>query len=202
MAIPNQGLKVCKKCGKRKRISSFPVKRYKTDRRPWVNTMCLVCSRKYHVDYYHAHHDRYKEKMRVSKLAEMVRVKAAVFAAYGGYVCKCCGETEQKFLTIDHVNNDGYQWRKTTLKTGKSSQGSGHHTYAWLVRNNFPDGFQVLCMNCNFGKRMNKGICPHQTRRNDHPLAGVGSSEPKRTPSQVEDDMVSSLSESKGSFVN
>jgi hypothetical protein len=21
----------------------------------------------------------------------------------------------------------------------------------------------VLCMNCNFGKRMNSGVCPHQS---------------------------------------
>ena len=33
--------------------------------------------------------------------------------------------------------------------------------YIWLKNNNFPEGFQVLCFNCNCGKARNKGICPH-----------------------------------------
>jgi hypothetical protein len=35
------------------------------------------------------------------------------------------------------------------------------------VRNGFPPGYQVLCMNCNHGKRMNNGVCPHKERCND-----------------------------------
>jgi hypothetical protein len=31
-----------------------------------------------------------------------------------------------------------------------------------IIKTGFPDGYQVLCMNCNWGKRMNKGICPHK----------------------------------------
>jgi len=33
--------------------------------------------------------------------------------------------------------------------------------YSWLKKNNFPKGFQVLCMNCNFAKGK-LGKCPHQ----------------------------------------
>jgi hypothetical protein len=39
---------------------------------------------------------------------------------------------------------------------------SGVFLYKWLVDNNYPKGYQVLCWNCNCGKRMNDGICPHQ----------------------------------------
>ena len=39
---------------------------------------------------------------------------------------------------------------------------SGYMTYKWLRKNGFPPGFQVLCMNCQHGKRMCRGICPHQ----------------------------------------
>ena len=34
--------------------------------------------------------------------------------------------------------------------------------YEWIKRNNYPDGFQVLCWNCNSGKGANGGICPHE----------------------------------------
>jgi hypothetical protein len=38
----------------------------------------------------------------------------------------------------------------------------------------------VLCMNCNHGKRMNNGTCPHQVRCNDQAKA-VESSDSKRS---------------------
>jgi hypothetical protein len=84
------------------------------------------------------------------------RIKNAVYAAYGGYRCACCGETEPSFLAIDHVDNDGYAHRKKIGFRG------GIGIYLWIVKNQFPPGFQVLCYNCNQGKRINGGICPHQ----------------------------------------
>lgn len=85
------------------------------------------------------------------------RCRSAVFEAYGGYKCNCCGESERMFLSIDHVNNDGAEERKS----GKYG-GSGTAFYLWLRKNNFPDGYQVLCMNCQVGKHKNGGVCPHQ----------------------------------------
>lgn len=86
--------------------------------------------------------------------------KDKLFKAYGGYKCACCGETEELFLTIDHINNDGARHRKE-LKKQKT------YFYKWLWENNYPKGFQVLCHNCNVGKELNRrknGIaeCPHK----------------------------------------
>ncbi len=88
--------------------------------------------------------------------------------AYGGYRCACCGETEPKFLSIDHINNDGAEHRKTISRTlgeirivGRPASGTAN-LLLWLKRNNYPDGFQVLCMNCNTGKQRNNGVCPHK----------------------------------------
>lgn len=90
------------------------------------------------------------------------RVQAAckdqVFAAYGGYICKCCGEDEPMFLSIDHIDNNGATERKLGLY-----RGSGTAFYQWLRKNKFPSGYQVLCMNCQVGKHKNGGVCPHQT---------------------------------------
>lgn len=81
-----------------------------------------------------------------------------VFAAYGGYRCACCGETEPMFLSLDHINNDGAEHRRSIGQNGRG----GMKVYQWIARNGFPDGFQVLCMNCNCGKARNGGVCPHQ----------------------------------------
>jgi hypothetical protein len=40
--------------------------------------------------------------------------------------------------------------------------GTGNSFYMWLIRRGFPVGFQVLCFNCNIGRSMNGGICPHK----------------------------------------
>jgi hypothetical protein len=34
-----------------------------------------------------------------------------------------------------------------------------------LRKNGFPEGFQVLCANCNIGRHINGGICPHESNR-------------------------------------
>jgi hypothetical protein len=82
------------------------------------------------------------------------RLKDAAYQAYGGYVCACCGEAEPMFLCLDHVNNDGNAHRAVVKP---------YRLYKWLQEEQYPTGFlQVLCFNCNQGKRLNGGVCPHQ----------------------------------------
>jgi len=69
--------------------------------------------------------------------------------------CKCCNESEYKFLTIDHINNDGNIHRK------EFKINSGNKLISWIIKNNFPDIFQILCFNCNLSKGL-FGKCPHQ----------------------------------------
>lgn len=82
------------------------------------------------------------------------RLRDDVFNAYGGYICRCCGETTRQFLTLDHMNNDGAAHRKEV--------GAGTATLRWVRAHNFPDGYQILCYNCNCGRARNKGTCPHK----------------------------------------
>ena len=88
--------------------------------------------------------------------------KLTVLRHYSGGVpqCACCEEPHVEFLTIDHIGNDGAAHRKVLRKSGVN----GSTFYWWLIKNNFPDGFQVLCMNCNFAKGA-FGECPHETER-------------------------------------
>ncbi|MFA5130461.1 MAG: hypothetical protein WC477_06150 [Patescibacteria group bacterium] len=121
----------------------------------------------YFKEYYQINHDRilqqrqqhrennieqYKAKERKKRLS----VKERVINGYGGK-CECCGETLLDFLTIDHINNDGAKHRKEFGRAGK--------VHRWIISNNFPEGFQVLCFNCNYSKYFNSGKCIHQINK-------------------------------------
>jgi hypothetical protein len=88
------------------------------------------------------------------------KLKTKVMKYYSdkyNYYCSCCGENEINFLTIDHINGGGTQHRK---KIGISS----YEFYKWIVKNNYPKEFQVLCYNCNCAKGKNSH-CPHKLLR-------------------------------------
>jgi len=107
--------------------------------------------RKSQKKYYDTHHEKVLAYQRMNKSRYYKKICKTVFAHYG-YRCNCCGETEPLFLEIDHVN--GY----------KSGPRAGLPLYQWLISNNYPEGFQILCSNCNQGKRRNHNVCPHEEK--------------------------------------
>ena len=96
-----------------------------------------------------------------------VRLRIEAFEHYGGMKCFCCGETNPLFLTLDHINNDGGEWRKRMANAaGQNQKGKrylqGTNFYLWLHKNNYPAlALQVACYNCNLGRARNRGVCPH-----------------------------------------
>lgn len=78
-----------------------------------------------------------------------------VLEHYGGIppVCACCKENKMEFLVIDHENGGGNAHRK---KLGRKTE----RFFIWLIENKFPNGFRVLCHNCNFAISA-YGECPH-----------------------------------------
>lgn len=91
-------------------------------------------------------------------------LKAEVIGHYGG-ICFCCGEANIRFLTLDHVNNDGGAQRKANPKI----QLGGRQFYYWLRQHGYPAEMelQVACFNCNCGRQYNsnQGVCPHEEER-------------------------------------
>lgn len=180
MTIPNQDLKICSKCRKAKPAKEFYLTSEVRRSLGWdsLQAECRWCTRA----RIKANADSQRPKLRANQnvyaKAMRVTIRDVVFAAYGGYVCVCCGETNKNFLTLDHVHNDGAEWRR---KIFGNRFCAGYRTYKWLMEHGFPSdiGIQVMCMNCNHGKRMNHGQCPHQVRRNDQGKP-VGPSGPKR----------------------
>ncbi len=102
--------------------------------------VCVIC--------HDAAHERYR-----------LREKQACVGAYGG-CCNCCGESEIKFLTLDHVANDGASHRRSLSARGDNA-GGGLTMYRLARKEGYPSKYQVLCFNCNLGKQHNKGVCPH-----------------------------------------
>lgn len=92
---------------------------------------------------------------RESGRERVLILKQRVYDHYGS-ACACCGEANPAFLTIDHVNNDGAKHRREI--------GMGSKIYGWLIKHDFPPGFQLLCANCQLGKLRNNGVCPHQVQ--------------------------------------
>ena len=83
-----------------------------------------------------------------------MQLRDEVFEAYGGFVCACCGESGRHFLSLDHIFNNGAEEKRRGFRGGAT-------LHRRLKQQGFPKGYQVLCYNCNCGKRVNGGICPH-----------------------------------------
>jgi len=72
--------------------------------------------------------------------------------------CNCCGEkTSLDFLCIDHISG-------RRLGNGKKDTRRGSSLYSYLISNNYPRGYQVLCWNCNSTKFVYL-ICPHKRKK-------------------------------------
>lgn len=94
-----------------------------------------------------------------------LNLKTKVFNHYCNNEIKCenCEQLELELLTIDHIHGNGNQHRKEV------GINTGYSTYSWLKKNNYPEGFQVLCWNCQYRKRAeevaNKNPTPKQIKQ-------------------------------------
>ena len=75
--------------------------------------------------------------------------KAILYAELGNR-CACCGERDWMYLSVDHVNNDGGEYRKQSAAHYRVHRLLKHH------REN-PGSLQLLCTNCNHAKMRNGG---------------------------------------------
>lgn len=100
--------------------------------------------------------EKNKDKLRESRKKQRWSLKIDILTHYsrGKPHCKCCGETHPEFLAVDHINNNGAEAKRN----GEPKGGVGFYTY--LRKNNYPEGFQILCHNCNMAKAF-YGECPH-----------------------------------------
>lgn len=147
---PLQEGKTCTKCRQALPVTKF----YPSRTKPCgVASWCITCSR--------AAHKAAKEKRNASTRISAetlshrkMRVRVLTFYAKGTLQCACCGVTHIEFLSIDHINGGGRTHREELRKKSRS-------IYRALIMANFPDGFRVLCHNCNQALGL-YSYCPHQ----------------------------------------
>jgi uncharacterized Zn finger protein (UPF0148 family) len=104
--------------------------------------------------------DHYRAKNRGAATKLRNKQKLMVINRYSGGMnaCICCGEREPRFLALDHINNNGSEERR------RLTSWLGSAFYYWLVKHNFPPGYQVLCHNCNSSKAKH-GVCIHNVSK-------------------------------------
>lgn len=114
------------------------------------------CCRKAGRTYYWRHREEIRAKRsspevrtkeRKKAKEQVHRVKLEVFMHYssGTPTCKRCGITDLDVLCLDHIDGGG-------TKDRLYSNHAGSNLHYFLRRNGYPDGFQVLCANCNLKK--------------------------------------------------
>ena len=120
---------------------------------------CKDCKNKYHRksykdSWYLTSRKNYsKNQIKLREYQKELRKinKEKVIKHYSNNTMKCChcGNSDLRVLSIDHINGNGYEHRKKVH--------SGSPFYQWIIQNDYPKGFQVLCMNCQFIKRYENG---------------------------------------------
>jgi hypothetical protein len=96
---------------------------------------------------------RYREKHRAELNAKTTltrrEYKRKVFEHYGNE-CANCWFDDIRALQIDHINDNGAEERKAL----GGQNFSGWKFYKYLIDNDYPDGYQTLCANCNMIKQL------------------------------------------------
>lgn len=136
-------MKFCNRCKQFKTPEEFSCNRRKKD---GLDIYCKPCAVKRCREYFL----RKPQVQRAYKRQWISEQKEKVFLHYsGGKIgCVSCNYSDQRALSIDHINGDGAEHRREIKH---------ENIYRWIVKNNFPSGFQVLCMNCQFIKGLENG---------------------------------------------
>jgi hypothetical protein len=64
--------------------------------------------------------------------------------------CVRCPFSDIRALSIDHIEGGGNKHRKSI---GANQGQGGTVFYSWLKEHGYPDGYQTLCMNCQYIKK-------------------------------------------------
>jgi hypothetical protein len=137
---------LCKKCKNQCAICKVDLI---NNRCSWVR-LCIACSKTYGRLKSKKARNNNPLKIKEAVVKSEKKFKLQVFQHYCKNKIQCakCAYEDIRALSIDHMNGEGYLHLNE-----KGNRLKGKHLYRWLFKNNFPTGFQVLCMNCQFIKR-------------------------------------------------
>lgn len=129
--------------------------RYEEGTENLLDSWCRECRRQTRQEWGERNAEYVREYMADNRGA----VRLQVLQHYGGDPpeCECCSETTLQFLHLDHLHGGGNQHRKKIGKGGASF-------YRWIVAEGLPEGYRILCANCNVSLG-HYGYCPHRPFR-------------------------------------
>lgn len=111
-----------------------------------------------------------KAQYRRSQARQNARLWDEFFAQYG-HKCACCGESDRRFLTIEHI--DGVERNLLTGGNGRGKRKTGPLAIREAKRMGWPSNITVLCFNCNCGRARNGNVCPHEDGAFDRTMLEV-----------------------------
>lgn len=96
--------------------------------------------------------ERHKSRIIGPKQTEFY--KEAVMNVYtnGEQTCRHCGQGDLDVLCLDHIGNDGASHKRGMGENPINF--AGMRMYRWVVKNDYPPIFQVLCASCNLKKEV------------------------------------------------
>lgn len=100
--------------------------------------------------------------LRVKERYKNLRFEVLSHYCGGKPRCQCpgCHCEVLEFLTFDHKSGKGAKHRRNLgQRRENGTRVGGRAIVYWLKENNYPTNFQVLCMNCNFGKGTGVKCC-------------------------------------------
>lgn len=91
-----------------------------------------------------------KDKVKKWKKTALLKIKLEVFDHYSkSRSCNICGFININALVVDHINGGGKKEKRILNKAGNAF-------YYWLKKQGYPNGYQILCANCNMIKGTSK----------------------------------------------
>lgn len=103
--------------------------------------------REYHKQYARDYYRKNRDRMSAEAVADKREKRWQIIALLGGS-CVRCGFDDARALQVDHVNGNGAEERRAI--------GSGTHRLLREVKEN-AERYQLLCANCNWIKRHERG---------------------------------------------
>ena len=95
---------------------------------------------------------KWRKKNREALNLAGEQLRAVVFEYYGNK-CDCCGEDNDKLLTIDYIDGTDGDKKKASVRL-----------WSEIIEKDFPKIYQLLCYNCSVGRAQNDGVCPHKSK--------------------------------------
>lgn len=143
-------VKFCPKCQQTKILENFAKDRARKD---GLNGWCKACLKVIRPKYQamKSASERQRRAARRLKILQHYSQKEIPN-------CACCSEDVLEFLGVDHINGGGNRHRHQIGRDGRKGD-----LYRWIWKNNLPEGFRVLCHNCNQSLGA-YGYCPHESK--------------------------------------